>query len=661
MWIRHIQTPASDRAIKLVVGQMYTSRIFLSRAIEELRASPFYNLASSGIMGAEEPLNSTLREKAEALPAQPGVYVFKDENGQPIYVGKAKSLRARVRSYFLESRPSDDKRDLMLDAAHDLETILVDNEHEAMALENNLIKQYKPRYNILLRDDKSYPYIKFTAHEKFPRVYVTRRVKKDGSIYYGPYFPANLAYRIVDFIHRHFLVPSCYVDLTRHHPRPCLQFYIKRCLGPCVENLTLPERYAEAARDTRLLLEGRESDLVRSLHGRMVDASNLLEFEDAARYRDQIGTVEELRERQKMAANSGEEADILGFHQEGPLVAVNLFHLRGGRVLDRREFFWEDLEEFNPPEFFSTLLKQVYLDQQYLPGEIHAPVDFDDRETLEELLSQRRGRPIHILTPQAGPKRALLELVARNARHSFERRFRILTPQTREVLDSLTDALDLRKPPNRIEAFDVSHIQGTDIVASMVVWEAGKMKKSDYRKFIIKSVPQNDDFASMKEVVGRRYRRLQEEKKAFPDLVLIDGGVGQLHAAGAALEELGIINQAVASIAKREEILYVLGRESEPVVLDHHSPALHLVQKIRDEAHRFAVTFHRARRTKREITTELLQIPGVGKRTSGKLLSQFGSISKLREVTLEELAQVVKKSQAKRVFEYLSANIDDVK
>ena len=599
-------------------------------------------------------MNAKLHEKAEALPAQPGVYVFKDESGKPIYVGKAKSLRARVRSYFQESRPADEKRDLMLEAAEDLETILVDNEHEAMALENNLIKQYKPRYNILLRDDKSYPYIKFTAYERFPRVYVTRRVKKDGSIYYGPYFPANLAYRIVDFIHRHFLVPSCYVDLTRYHPRPCLQFYIKRCLGPCVENLTTPERYQEAARDAKLLLEGRESDLVRSLHDRMAHSSNLLEFEDAARYRDQIRTLEELRERQKMAANSGEEADILGFHQEGPLVAVNLFHLRGGRVLDRREFFWEDLEEFNAREFFSSLLKQIYLDQQYLPGEIHAPVEFDDREPLEEVLSQKRGRAVHILTPQAGPKRALAELVARNARHSFERRFRILKPHAREVLDSLSEALDLAKPPDRIEAFDVSHIQGTDIVASMVVWEAGRMKKSDYRKFIIKSVPQNDDFASMKEVVGRRYRRLQEEKKPFPDLVLIDGGVGQLHAAAAALDELGIINQALASIAKREEILYVLGRENEPVVLDHHSPALHLIQQIRDEAHRFAVTFHRARRTKREITSELLEIPGVGKKTTGKLLTQFGSINELRKVSLEELAQVVKQSQAKRVFEYLT-------
>ena len=598
-------------------------------------------------------MNPALVEKAETLPAQPGVYIFKDETGRPIYVGKAKSLRHRLRSYFQESRPGDEKRDRMLDVAADLETILVDNEREAMALENNLIKQFKPRYNILLRDDKSYPFIKLTVQERFPRVYVTRRVKKNDSIYYGPYFPANLAYRIVDFIHRHFLVPSCNVDLTRYHPRPCLQYYIKRCLGPCVEGLTTVERYAEAVRDVRMLLEGRESDLVRSLHDRMAEASQELFFEDAARYRDQIMTVEELRERQKMAAWSGQEADILGFHQEGPLAAVNLFHLRGGRVLDRREFFWEDLECFHAGEFFSSLLKQIYLDQQYLPGEIHVPVDFEDRELLQESLAERRGHPVKILTPQAGRKRALLELVARNARHSFERRFRILKPKTRQVLESLAEALDLPQPPKRIEAFDVSHTQGSDIVAALVVWENGGMKKSEYRKFIVKTVAQNDDFASMREVVGRRYKRLLEEDKALPDLVLIDGGIGQLHAAAEALEHLGIINQPLASIAKREEILYLLGREDDPVVLDHHSPALHLIQQIRDEAHRFAVTFHRTRRGNRELASELLNISGIGEKTASKLLAHFGSLSALQSLSAEELGQVVNSTQAQRILEHL--------
>jgi excinuclease ABC subunit C len=597
-------------------------------------------------------VNEFLKPKAEALPAQPGVYIFKDEAGKPIYVGKAKSLRHRVRSYFQESRPADTKRDLMLDAASDLETILVDNEKEATALENNLIKQYKPRYNVLLRDDKSYPYIKLTLGERFPRVYVTRRLKKDGSIYFGPYFPASLAYRIVDLVHRRFLVPSCGVDLTRYHPRPCLQFYIQRCLGPCVEGLTTAERYGEAVRDVRWLLEGRESDLVRDLHARMIAASEREQFEEAARYRDLVSTVEQLRERQKMAASHGEDADVFGFHQEGPLVAVNLFHLRGGRAVDRREFFWEDLEDFNARELFSSLVKQVYLDQPYLPGEIHVPVDFEDLEVLEELLSEKRGRKVQIMTPQRGQKRALLELVAKNARHSFERRFRVLKPQAREMLEGLAEALDLPKPPNRVECFDVSHIQGSDTVASMVVWEAGRMKKSEYRKFIIKTVLRNDDFASMREVVGRRYRRLQEEKKPLPDLILVDGGIGQLHAAAGALEGLQIINQPLASIAKKEEILYVCGRENDPVVLDHHSPVLHLVQQIRDEAHRFAVTFHRARRSGRQLTSELLEIPGVGAKTAKKLLTQFGSLERLRSLSLEELGQAVRPSQAARIVEH---------
>jgi excinuclease ABC subunit C len=605
-------------------------------------------------------MNKLLKQRAEDLPARPGVYLFKDDAGRPIYVGKAKSLRHRVRSYFLESRPSDEKRDRLLDVSADLETILVNNEKEALALENNLIKQFKPRYNVLLRDDKTYPYIKFTLHERFPRVYVTRRLRKDGSRYYGPYFPGGLAYRIVDLIHRRFFVPSCKVDLTRYHPRPCLQYYIKRCLGPCVEELTTPEKYAEAVRDVRMFLEGRESELVRELHNRMERASEEQRYEEAARYRDQLLTIEQLRERQKMAASSGEDFDLFGFHREGLQMAVDLFHFRNGRTVDRREFFWEDLEEPDLGDVFSALVKQVYLDQEYVPGEIFVPVGFEDRELIEEMLSEKRGRAVHIFTPEAGKRRGLLELVARNARHSFERRFRVLKPKTEEMLGELAEALDLDKPPRRIEAFDVSHIQGTDIVASMVVCENGQMKKSDYRKFIVKTVPQNDDFASMREVVGRRYRRLQQEKKKLPDLVLIDGGVGQLHAAADALGQLEIINQSLASIAKREEILYIYGREDEPVVLDHHSPVLHLIQRIRDEAHRFAVSFHRKRRTRRELASELVAIPGVGEKTARKLLEHFGSLRKLKSVSEVELSQIVTQKQAILIMEYFSKAKDNI-
>ncbi|MGH9470227.1 MAG: excinuclease ABC subunit UvrC, partial [Terriglobia bacterium] len=434
----------------------------------------------------------------------------------------------------------------------------------------------------------------------------------------------------------------------------CLQYHIHRCLGPCVPGLTTAEIYTERVRQVRMLLEGRGSDLFRELHQQMLKASEEQRYEEAVRVRDQIGVLEQIRERQKMAASRGVDADILGFHQEGPLAAVDLFHLRGGRVVDRREFFWEDLEGVTPQEFFSSLLKQIYLGQQHFPAEIHSPVDFDDRGVLEDLLSEKAGTRIRILTPQGGAKRAMLELVARNARQSFERRFRILKPQAREMLDALAEALDLAKPPGRIEAFDISHIQGSDIVASMVVWEDGAMKRADYRKFIIKSVPQNDDFASMREVVTRRYRRLLEEKTDFPGLILIDGGIGQLHAAADALEALGVINQPLASIAKKEEILYVLGRESEPIVLDHHSPALHLVQQIRDEAHRFAVTFHRTRRSRRQFTTELLGVPGVGEKTARKLLSHFGSVSTVRKLSEEELHQVVTVAQAKAIRHHLS-------
>lgn len=599
-------------------------------------------------------MNQALIDKAESIPAQPGVYIFKGALGEPIYVGKAKALRQRLRQYFQEARPADAKREQMLDAAQDLEWILVDNEKEAMALENNLIKESKPRYNILLRDDKTYPYIKLTMAERWPRIYVTRRVKRDGALYYGPYFPAGLAYRVVDLIHRCFKIPSCYVDLTRTHPRPCLQYYIKRCLGPCVAGMTSPEIYAQHVRQVRMLLEGKVSELSRDLHVRMVEASETERYEDAARLRDQLQVVEEVRERQKMAASHGDDSDIFGFHQEGPQVAVNVFHLRGGRVVDRREYFWEEAEPFSPPEFFSALLKQLYLGQQFAPSEIAIPVGFDDQSTLEEVLSETRGLPVRIYTPQGGPRRAMLELVARNAHNSFDRRFRTLKPQAAEILRSLASALDLAKPPERIECFDISHVQGSDIVASMVVWEKGGMKKSDYRRFIIKTVPHNDDFASMREVVERRYRRVLAEKKRFPDLILIDGGLGQLHAAAGALEALGVINQPMASIAKREEILYVLGKEDEPVILDHHSPTLHLIQQVRDEAHRFAVAFHRKRRSKREITTQLVEIPGVGEKSARKLLAEFGSVDALKKLSVEELGQVVTPAQAKRIHEHMT-------
>src|SRR5579862_6733931 len=429
-----------------------------------------------------------LQAKIKTIPTSPGVYLYKNAEGQVIYVGKAKNLRSRVRSYFLEGASENAKTGTLLREAVDIDYVVVDNEKEALALENNLIKKKKPRYNILLRDDKTYPYIKLTIGERYPRVFPTRRLRKDGSLYFGPYFPTSLAYRLVDLIHRHFLIPSCKLDLNRYYPRPCLQYYIGRCLGPCVEGLTTPERYAEAVRDVRMFLEGRGADLTRSLQQRMSAAAEREQYELAAKYRDLISTLELLEQKQRIAAVEGDDADVFGYHYENKMLAVNLFHMRGGKIVDKREFFWEDLNEmvgnsFEPGEFFSSLLKQVYLDQQYVPHTIYVPVEFEDRATLEEILSEGQKRRVQIHVPQRGEKRSLVDLVGQNAKQAFDQRFRVMKPATKVIQETLQDVLMLPELPRRIECFDISHIQAAETVASMVVWEAGNMKKSDYRKF----------------------------------------------------------------------------------------------------------------------------------------------------------------------------------
>ncbi len=648
-----------------------------------------------------------LYQKIRTIPTQPGCYLYKNAEGEVIYVGKAKNLRARVRSYFLQASQANAKTGSLMREAVDVEYITVANEHEALALENNLIKQKKPRFNILLRDDKTYPYIKLTMNDRYPKVFVTRRLRKDGSAYYGPYFPGNLAYRLVDLIHRSFLIPSCKVDLSRYHPRACLQYYIKRCLGPCLEGLTTPEIYKDTIRDVQLFLEGRTNELEQSLTKRMEAAAETEQFELAARLRDQIVTVHQMQDKQRMATTDNEDADVFGYHYENEMLAVNLFHMRSGKIVDRRDFFWEDLPEslldaateavaetdeleaiprmepnpsapapeigegipvvqhtaiselgaaFSPTAFFSALLKQLYLDQNYVPRSILVPVEFPDRALLADILTERTGKRIEILAPQRGEKRSLVDLVCQNAKQSYDQRFRVLQPSIKAIQEALQDALTLEELPRRIECFDISHIQGAETVASMVVWEDGAMKKSDYRKFQVKTVTGVDDFASMREVIQRRYKRLQEDKKPFPSLILIDGGLGQLHAAYAALEEIGITLQPLASIAKREEIIYVYGQENEPVVLDRRSPVLHLVQKIRDESHRFAVTYHRKRRQMRDRDSELLSIPGVGPRTRQRLIEHFGSVRGIKQAGPDALTAVVNAATAKRIRTYFEAD-----
>jgi len=659
-----------------------------------------------------------LYEKIRTLPTQPGVYLYKNAEGEVIYVGKAKNLRARVRSYLLETSQANAKTGSLMREAVGIDYILVANEHEALALENNLIKQRKPRFNILLRDDKTYPYVKLTLGDRFPKVFVTRRLRKDGAAYYGPYFPGNLAYRIVELIHRSFLIPSCKVDLSRYHPRACLQYYIHRCLGPCVEGFTTLDLYAAAVRDAQLFLEGRSVELERSLSARMAVAAEAEEFEAAARLRDQLSTVHQLQEKQRIAtAEQDDDADVFGYHFEAGSLAVNLFHVRAGKIVDRREFFWEDLPDLletptsEPPEsaedlgapsirqplgewvgdqdpqpvtaetpfhagpVFSALLKQLYIDQHYVPRTILIPVDFPDRETLAALLTARTGHRIELAVPQRGEKRSLVDLAGQNAKQSYIQRFRVLEPSRKAIQEALADALMLPELPRRIECFDISHIQGAETVASLVVWEDGKMNKQLYRKFKVMTVLGVDDFASMREVVHRRYKRLLEgsgnkvetilaaeqdlkpkpqskDPQTLPSLILIDGGLGQLHAAAEALESLGLTSQPLASIAKREEVIYLYGNEDEPIVLDRRSPVLHLIQLIRDESHRFAVGYHRQRRAMRDRDSELLTIPGVGPQTRQRLLVHFGSLRDIQQATAESLAAVVPRKTAETIWRH---------
>ena len=593
-----------------------------------------------------------LDEKLSQIPAGPGVYLHKDAEGKVIYVGKAKSLKNRVRSYFQESR-SDFKLDYLRAEIADVEFIVVDNEMEALALENNLIKRHKPKYNILLRDDKTYPYIKLTLNEEYPRILITRRFKKDGAAYFGPYFPTNLASRTFKLINRYFQIRACSIDIDGNRPRVCLDYHIGRCMGPCVRSVCSKEEYASRVQDLRLFMEGKRSNLVSRLSAKMQEAAEDQHFEQAAHYRDTLKTIEQLSETQKMASSQTSNLDVFGFYQEEEQAAIQMFHIREGRVVDRREFFWEDLApNTQTGEILSSFLKQYYFNSAFTPDAIYIPEDFEDRQALEEFLSQRRRHKVEIRIPQRGQKRDFVELVERNARLAFNQRFRTQAADTRPIAEDLASVFGLESPPHRIECFDISKIQGTDSVGSMVVWEAGHMKKSDYRKFIIRTVQGPDDFKSIHEVVGRRYKRLLEENLPLPDLVLIDGGLGQLHAAAQALDELDLPTLPLASIAKKEEILYIRGSEEDPVALDKTSPVLHLIQMIRDETHRFAITFHRQRRGMRTLTSELHSIPGVGKKTAKRLLTRFGSTRNVAQCSLEDLASEISSHLARRVYQY---------
>jgi excinuclease ABC subunit C len=604
----------------------------------------------------------SLEEKLQNLPVSPGVYLHKDEAGKIIYVGKAKNLRNRVRSYFQSGRGHDRKTRELVRRIVDLEFIVTDTEVEALVLEANLIKQHKPRYNVLLKDDKQYPHLKLTINEPFPRLMITRRIQRDGALYFGPYLPASLARRTIDLVHRKFQLRSCDIEIDGKLPRPCLEYHIKRCLGPCVRELCTPPEYMEAVRDVRLFLEGKNKELTDDLEARMMAASEEMKYEIAAKYRDLRKTVQTLTEQQKMATSADLDVDIFGYYREGARLALQLFTMREGKVVGRREFFWEDLPEddgFDPSAFLSEVLTQYY-STDYVPREIHVPGDFADRALLEKALSERKGRRVHILDPKRGEKRDLIDLVEKNAKIAFEQRFRVLKPDMERVLEELQEVLELPRFPALIESFDISNISGAENVAGMVVCENGKMNRAEYRKFKIKTVEGANDFASMQEAVFRRYRRQLEEKKPLPDLIMIDGGKGQLSASGAAMRELDLEAIPMIGVVKprgrHNEVSHLLqkGREHEPVFLDQHSPVLRFIQMIRDETHRTAVAYHRKRRELRDFTSELTAIPGVGDKRKNRLLRNLGSIQRVSNASVAELSPFVGRKTAEEIVEHFT-------
>ncbi len=588
-----------------------------------------------------------LKEKLKLLPIAAGIYLHKNADGKILYVGKAKNLRNRVRQYFQSSRNQDAKTRRLVRSIADFEFIVVDNEVEALVLESNLIKKHKPRFNVLLKDDKSYPHLKLT-NEPFPKVVVTRRIERDGANYYGPFLPAALARKTLNLVNRAFQLRTCEIDIDGKLPRPCLEYHLKRCLGPCVKGLCTQDEYQEAARDVKVLLEGKNKELAKDLERRMWKYSDEGKFEIAARYRDLHRTVIALGEQQKMATTADRDVDIFGFYREGPRLALQLFTMREGRIVGRREFFWEDLSEetFDASEFLGEVLAQYY-STDYVPLEIHVPNDFDDRETLERALTLRRGRRVRIFDPKRGEKRDLVHLVETNAKIAFEQRFRVLKPDSEKVLAELQEILELSYFPERIESFDISNISGSENVAGIVVFENGKPARAEYRRFIIKTVEGSNDFASMHEAVFRRYKRLLAEEKPLPQVVFIDGGKGQLSAAAAAMQALDLEAIMLVGLVKppkrHSEISHLLihGRENEPIPFDRNSLAFRLILQIREETHKTAVQFHRKRREKRDFTSELSEIPGIGDKRKMKLLRQFGSIERIAKASVEELRPFV--------------------
>ena len=616
------------------------------------------NLPSFNIRITREDI--TLDEKIESLPPGPGVYQHKDAEGKVLYVGKAKSLRSRVRQYFQKSRSVDPRIEAMLSKATDLEVIVTESEVEALILEANLIKKLKPRYNVSLKDDKSYPFIVIT-NEPYPRVFVTRQVRRDGSRYFGPYTDVKNVRAALKSVRDIFMIRSCnyFIDeesIRKHKIKVCLDYHIKKCEGPC-EGLVSRERYNAMIDQVAALLQGKTASLIAELSGEMEQLAAQMKFEDAALLRDRIKGLQAYTEKQKVVDLDQTDRDIIGFAVDGDDACGVIFKLREGKMIGRQHYYMGNVDQKPEGEVVETLVQQYYLEADYIPKEVFVPAPIEDLDALQKWLSNRRGEAVTVTCPTEGEEGKLVRLSNANAKYLLDE----LKVQKMKRADyiphpvrSLQRDLNLKELPRKIECFDISNIQGTDSVASMVVFVDGKPKKSEYRKFKIASVTGPDDFASMKEVIRRRYSRLLEEHQTLPDLIMVDGGKGQLSSAVDVLGSLGIHHQSIIGLAKRLEEVYLPGK-SEPELIAKNSTGLRLLQQIRDEAHRFAVTFHRTLRSKRTLQTELHQIAGVGEKRAKDLLEAFGSVQGVKFATLDQLAEIVDEKTAEKIREYFDS------
>ena len=599
-----------------------------------------------------------LKARLKELPDRPGVYMHKNAEGEVIYVGKARNLKNRVGSYIVGRGARDTKTMSLINEIDTIDFVTTNNELEAILLENNLIKSNQPRYNILLRDDKSYPYIKVTMSEDYPRVVFTRRLdRKKGDLFYGPFF-AGTARRLLKLVGDQFKLRSCDLDIEIGEnalPRPCLYYDMHQCLGPCVVGLTTPELYRDMVDDVVLFLGGKTKELQDRLTRRMYGAAEAENYEVATYYRDLVRTVERIQAEQQVSSADDEDADVWGLYEEGSDVAVQLFVIRDGNVVDRRELFWEKVDDYQPTYFLGEVLQRYYQDNLFIPPEVLIPFEVEECDLLTAWLTEQAGRKVGLRVPQRGKSVDRIDLANRNARLSHESRFRKSTQDRLQIAaQKLGQVLGCDREIGRIESFDISNIQGTDSVAGMVVLDRGRFDKKQYRVFNIKTVEGADDFRSMAEAVDRRYRRLLDENKALPDMILIDGGRGQLNAALAALNKLGIEEIPIAGLAKREEEIYVPDRE-EPIRLERRDPALQLLQMVRDETHRFSVSSHRRRRSKRFLHSALDDMPGIGEKRRRLLIERFGSVSGVKQASPQDLMNVLGRKVGQTLYDELHA------